>query len=221
MFGFLNKKPRAVRQPDGEAFRKGFSQHIPEAAVEYVMGLWREHPFNFTVAGSRKTCLGNYMYKNGRHFISVNGDSNPYSFLITLIHEIAHQRVRESQKLFRQAPAPHGHEWKFHFKTLMAPLLHPYIFPEDILQVLVPHMQNPAASSTKDPALVKVLSRYSPEKVIKGTYLSEVADGKIFNFNGRQFKRIQNRRTRILVECVNTRKRYTIPGIALVELEDR
>ena len=52
MFGFLNKKPRAVRQPDGEAFRKGFSQHIPEAAVEYVMGLWREHPFNFTVAWS-------------------------------------------------------------------------------------------------------------------------------------------------------------------------
>ncbi|MDT4877542.1 hypothetical protein FQZ97_1130720 [compost metagenome] len=100
----------------------------------------------------------------------------------------------------------------------MAPLLNLRIFPEDILQVLVAHMQNPAASSTKDPALVRVLSRYSPEKIVKGIYLSEVADGKIFNFNGRQFKRIQNRRTRILVECVNTRKRYTIPGVALVEL---
>ena len=219
MFGFLNKRPQAVKSPNEEAFRKGFSQHIPERAVEYVMALWREHPFNFTVAGSRKTCLGNYMYKNGRHFISVNGDSNPYSFLITLIHEIAHQRVRVSQKLFRRAPAPHGHEWKFHFKTLMAPLLNPAVFPEDVLHVLLPHMQNPAASSTKDPALVRVLSRYSPQKVIEGIYLSEVADGKIFNFNGRRFKRIQNRRTRILVECVNTRKRYTIPGIAMVSEE--
>lgn len=218
MFGFLNKKPQPVKPPDEEAFRKGFIQHIPENAVEYVMALWREHPFSFTVAGSRKTCLGNYMYKNGRHFISVNGDSNPYSFLITLIHEIAHQRVRVSQKIFQRAPAPHGQEWKFHFKTLMAPLLNLRIFPDDILQVLLTHMQNPAASSTKDPALVRTLSRYSPEKIIRGIYLSEVADGKIFNFNGRQFKRIQNRRTRILVECINTRKRYTIPGIALVEI---
>jgi len=216
MFGFLNKRPQAVKPPNEDAFRNGFSQHIPESAVEYVMTLWREHPFNFTVAGSRKTCLGNYMYKNGRHFISVNGDSNPYSFLITLIHEIAHQRVRVHQKLFGRAPAPHGAEWKFHFKTLMAPLLNPHTFPDDILQVLVRHMQNPAASSTKDPALVRILSRYSPEKMIKGIYLSEIEDGKIFNFNGRQFKRIQNRRTRILVECVNTRKRYTIPGIAMV-----
>ncbi|MCD8540068.1 MAG: transcription elongation protein SprT [Leadbetterella sp.] len=217
MFGFLNKRPLAVKPLNEEAFRKGFSQHIPENAVDYVMALWREHPFNFTVAGSRKTCLGNYMYKNGKHFISVNGDSNPYSFLVTLIHEIAHQRVKVSQKLFRQAPAPHGVEWKFHFKTLMAPLLNHRVFPEDILQMLVPHMQNPAASSTKDPALVRALSRYSPEKTTKGIYLSEVADGKTFNFNGRQFKRIQPRRTRILVECVNTRKRYTIPGVALVE----
>ncbi|WP_367916417.1 transcription elongation protein SprT [Leadbetterella sp. DM7] len=218
MLGFLNKKPRAVRPQNEDVFRKGFAGHIPEDAVDYVMALWREHPFNFTVAGSRKTCLGNYMYKNGRHFISVNGDSNPYSFLITLIHEIAHQRVRVGQKLFHRAPAPHGQEWKFHFKTLMAPLLSARIFPEDILQVLVPHMQNPAASSTKDPALVRALSFYSPEKVVKGIYLSEVPDGKVFNFNGRQFKRIQPRRTRILVECVNTRKRYTIPGVARVEL---
>ena len=217
MFGFLNKRPHAVKAPNEDAFRKGFALHIPENALDYVMGLWREHPFNFTVAGSRKTCLGNYMFKNGRHIISVNGDANPYGFLITLIHEIAHQRVQISRKPFRQAPAPHGSEWKFHFKTLMAPLLHPGVFPEDILGILTAHMQNPAASSTKDPALVRALSRYSPEKIVKGIYLSDLPDGKTFNFNGRQYTRIQNRRTRILVECVSTRKRYTISGTAMVE----
>ncbi len=217
MFGFLNKKPVATAQSNEDLFRKGFQAHVPEDALEYVMKLWREHPFNFTVAGSRKTCLGNYMYKNGRHFISVNGDSNPYSFLITLIHEIAHQRVRVNQGLFKREPAPHGNEWKFQFKTLMSPLLKDVVFPQDVLQVLIPHMQNPAASSTKDPALVKALSVYSPEKFEKGVFLSEVVDGNAFNFNGRNFKKIETRRTRILVECIKTKKRYTIPAIARVE----
>ncbi len=219
MFGFLNKKPLAAKEPNEEQFRKGFQTHLPdEEAVEYVMELWREHPFNFTVAGSRKTCLGNYMFKNGRHFISVNGDSNPYSFLITLIHEIAHQRVKVNQGLFKRNPSPHGNEWKFQFKTLMAPLLRTYVFPEDILRVLIPHMQNPAASSTKDPCLVKALGAYSPEKIETGVYLSEVTEGNVFRFNGRVFKKLQNRRTRILVECTATSKRYTIPGIARVEI---
>lgn len=217
MFGFLNKKPQAIKQPNEDVFRKGFATHIPAEAVEYVMQLWREHPFSFTIAGSRQTCLGNYIFKNNRHYISVNGDSNQYSFLITLIHEIAHQRVRVNQGLFKRAPAPHGNEWKFQFKTLMAPLLKEVVFPDDVLRVLIPHMQNPAASSTKDPALVKALSVYSPEKFEKGIFLSEVVDGSLFNFNGRHFKKIETRRTRILVECIQTKKRYTIPAIARVE----
>jgi SprT protein len=219
MFGFLNKKPAPIKSVNEDAFRKGFETHLPDkASVDYAMKLWREHPFSFTVAGSRKTCLGNYMYKNGRHYISVNGDSNPYSFLITLIHEIAHQRVKVNQKLFKRPPAPHGDEWKYEFKILMAPLLKGTSFPDDILNVLIPHMQNPAASSTKDPALVRALSVYSPQKIEKGVFLSEVSDGIVFNFNGRNFKRIQNRRTRILVECISSKKRYTIPGVARVEI---
>lgn len=219
MFGFLNKKPAPIKSVNEDAFRKGFETHLPDqSSVDYVMALWREHPFSFTVAGSRKTCLGNYMYKNGRHYISVNGDSNPYSFLITLIHEIAHQRVKVNQGLFKRHPAPHGDEWKYQFKILMAPLLKGSSFPNDILNVLIPHMQNPAASSTKDPALVRALSVYSPQKIEKGVFLSEVSDGIVFNFNGRNFKRIQNRRTRILVECVSSKKRYTIPGVARVEI---
>jgi SprT protein len=219
MFGFLNKKPAPIKSVNEDAFRKGFETHLPDkAAVDYTMALWREHPFSFTVAGSRKTCLGNYMYKNGRHYISVNGDSNPYSFLITLIHEIAHQRVKVNQQLFKRPPAPHGDKWKYQFKILMAPLLKGTSFPDDILNVLIPHMQNPAASSTKDPALVRALSVYSPQKIEKGVFLSEVSDGIVFNFNGRNFKRIQNRRTRILVECISSKKRYTIPGVARVEI---
>ena len=218
MFGFLNKKPLAIKRPDEESFRRGFLSQLPdETSVEYIMDLWRKNPFSFKVAGSRKTCLGNYMYKNGRHYISVNGDSNPYSFLITLIHEIAHQHVKINHGLFKRVPEPHGNAWKLHFKTLMGPMLKESVFPNDILEVLIPHMQNPAASSTRDHALVKALARYSDNKQETGVYLADLAEGKVFNFKGRKFKKIENRRTRILAECIATRNRYTIPGIAQVE----
>jgi SprT protein len=209
----LFRKPKII--PKDQMFRNAFSKHIPDTAVDYVMSLWTEHPFYFKVARSRKTCLGNYMFKNGAHHISVNGDSNAYSFLITLIHEIAHQRVQIHQSLFKRKPSPHGETWKKEFSRLMSPLLTPNVFPEDILEVLIPHMQDPAASTVKDPNLVKVLAHYSPEK--EGIYLSDLPDGEEFLFKGRRFKRIAQRRTRILVECVTSKKRYTIPGIAHVE----
>lgn len=219
MLGFLKKRPVATKQYNEELFRKGFSEHLPnDFALEYVMKLWREQPFSFTVAGSRKSCLGNYMYKNGRHFISVNGDSNPYSFLVTLIHEIAHQRVRIEQGAFKRPPAPHGSEWKLQFKLLMKPLLLNEVFPQDILEVLVPHMQNPAASSTKDPALYRILLTYSSHVAEnQAIHLSDLGIGQHFSFNGRRFKKIKNRRTRILAECIDTKKQYTISALALVE----
>ena len=220
MFGFLNKKPLAIKKPDEDSFRRGFEAQLPdETSVAYIMDLWRKNPFSFKVAGSRKTCLGNYIFKNGRHYISVNGDSNPYSFLITLVHEIAHQHVKINQGLFKRVPEPHGNEWKLNFKILMAPLLKGSVFPGDILEVLIPHMQNPAASSTRDHALVKVLAKYSTSKVETGIYLADVDEGKLFNFKGRKFKKLQTRRTRILAECVATKNRYTIPGIAQVEVD--
>ena len=219
MFGLFDKKEIVKKLPNEDQFRAGFAVQIPEKSLDYVMSLWREYPFSFTVAGSRKTCLGNYIYKNKHHYISVNGDSNPYSFLITLIHEIAHQRVKIDQKPLRKSPLPHGDEWKYHFKVLMAPLLNPEVFPADILRVLTAHMRNPAASSTKDPHLLKALARYSPQKNISTVFLSDLENGTIFTFNKRQFKKISDRRTRTLAECTSTNKKYTISSIAQVEVK--
>ncbi len=196
-------------------FRELFARYLPPASLDYVMDLWKAYPFYFKVARSRKTCLGNYMYRDGSHHISVNGDANPYGFLITLIHEIAHQRVKVHQRFFQRTPAPHGDTWKKQFQTLMAPLLHAEVFPEKVLQVLRAHMQDPAASTVKDPNLVKVLAEHSPDE--KGIFLADLPDGEVFSFKGRRFQRIQSRRTRILVECTSTQRRYTIPGIAKVE----
>ncbi|MCP9768848.1 transcription elongation protein SprT [Lacihabitans sp. LS3-19] len=220
LFGFLKKKPVLVQKTSVEKLNKILLAKIPENAVPYILDLWQHSPFNFTVSRSRKTCLGNYRLKDNQHYISVNGDSNQYAFLVTLIHEIAHQHVAIQQKLFRRRPAPHGIEWKTTFTKLMAPMLDLGVFPEDIHVVLKKHMKNPAASSTKDPLLMKALGNYSQSEIPQGPTLSEIQSGDLFVFNNKKYKKIENRRTRTLVECAVSKKRYTIASFAPIQLLD-
>lgn len=215
VFGFLKKKPPHLLDTSEKNFRRVLEMKIPETAVNYIILLWTASPFNFAVARSRKTCLGNYQFKHQRHYISVNGDSNPYSFLITLIHEIAHQHVTINKSIFRRNPAPHGLEWKTTFSKLMKPMLTESVFPADILNVLKKHMENPAASSTKDQELVKVLSKYS-ENEDEGHSLEILAKGKVFVFKNKKYRKIEDRRTRTLVECMVSKKKYTIPSFAKI-----
>ncbi|MCP9754414.1 transcription elongation protein SprT [Lacihabitans sp. CCS-44] len=220
MFGFLKKKPESVVKTSSEKLEKLLSAKIPIASLPYVMNLWKTHPFNFSITKSRKSCLGNYRLKDGQHFITVNGDSNAYSFLVTLIHEIAHQHVALTAKLFRRKPAPHGVEWKTTFSNLMQPLLTEEVFPGEILKVLQKHMINPAASSTRDPSLVKVLGIFNEKENSDAPLLSEIPSGKIFVFNNKKYRKLENRRTRTLVECTSSKKKYTIASYAPIQIID-
>jgi SprT protein len=218
LFGFLKKKPESVVNTSSEKLENMLSAKIPMAAVSHVMNLWKDYPFNFSITKSRKSCLGNYRLKDGQHFITVNGDSNIYSFLVTLVHEIAHQHVTLKMRLFRKKPAPHGVEWKTTFSSLMQPLLTEAVFPEEILKVLKKHMVNPAASSTRDPLLVKALGIFNETEYSDAPKLSEIPTGKIFVFNNKRYRKIENRRTRTLVECTSSKKKYTIASYAPIQI---
>jgi hypothetical protein len=218
LFGFLKKKPESFVKTSSEKLENLLSAKIPTEAVSYVMSLWKDQPFNFSITKSRKSCLGNYRLKDGQHFITVNGDSNTYSFLVTLVHEIAHQHVTLKMRLSRKKPAPHGVEWKTTFSSLMKPLLTNAVFPEEILIVLKKHMVNPAASSTRDPLLVKALGIFKETEFSDAPKLSEIPTGKIFVFNNKIYKKIENRRTRTLVECTSSKKKYTIASYAPIQI---
>jgi SprT protein len=218
IFGFLKKKPQPVLSTSRSSLKQIFEEKVPPAAVSYLLQLWEAHPFNFTLSGSRKTCLGNYSFRNQQHHITINGDANPFSFLITCVHEIAHQHVVLFHKSkTRRHLLPHGIEWKTTFQKLMLPVLTEEIFPSDVLLCLRNHMQNPAASSTRDSALMKTLKGYSNQEITTGHTLGALSEGKMFIFNKKKYKKVQDRRTRSLVECVKTKMRYTIPRHAEVE----
>ena len=132
------------------------ARHLPTTTLAYCEQLWRQYDFDLHIARPRRTRLGDFMVKPpARPRITVNVNLNPYSFLITYIHEVAHCAVYRqylSGRMFpgrmsRRKVAPHGPEWKALFSTLLQPVLHDEVLPLDILRPLQRYAQNPRAST--------------------------------------------------------------------------
>ncbi len=195
--------------------REMLERHVPQAAVSYCLSLWLHYPFHFRITRQRKTKQGDYRYykREKSHTITINHNLNPYSFLITYIHEIAHL---ETFQQFGFKIAPHGLEWKNHFRTLMRPLLLPSIFPDDILLALSRYLQNPKASTCSDPGLIRALQQQDANEGF--ITLADVQLNRKFRFNQRVFLKEEVKRTRAWCREVKTGKCYTVAESALVEI---
>ncbi len=189
--------------------------HLPQNAIHYAYDLWAEHRFNFKVTRSRSSKYGDYRYnpRSGEHSITVNGDLNPYAFLVTYIHEVAHLVTYKSHS---RAALPHGKEWRSHFRQLMLPMLSDLVFPKDILDPLSHHMKNPKATSSADHRLSEALRKYDEQTGL--VHLGEVNLGVVFRLNKRIFKAESKRRTRIVCEEIKSGRKYLISKIALVDI---
>jgi len=202
-------------RPSSELLRL-FQKHLPKNAISYCVQLWEESPFYFFVKPPRNTKLGDFRYRKDRSIqtITLNSDLNPYQFLLTYIHEVAHLRAFDR---FGTTHAPHGSEWKTLFKQLLEPLLVEPVFPRDLLVPLKLHMRNPSASSARDLFLMKEMSKYDsqlPEQA--GFFLADIAPQSIFELAGRKFRKGETRRTRILCEELATGKKYLVSRLAKV-----
>jgi len=208
--------PPVTFTPDvAKKMHEMLNKHVPAQAVAYCLALWKEQPFSFKITRTRSSCFGNYTFKDGQHKITVNNDLSIYAFVITYIHEIAHQRAWLNKT--RKKIDPHGAEWKKSFQLLMAPILNPEVFPETILVPLSRYMSNPAASSVSYAPLAKALQMHEliPQS---GILLSDVPDNQWFTFRNAVFQRLEKRRTRVLCMERNSKRRYTILATARVDL---
>jgi SprT protein len=196
--------------------QKLFSKYVPEPSAKYCADLWTQLKFEFKLARSRSSKLGDYWYKSSlnKHKITVNKDLNPYSFLVTYIHEVAHM-VAGLRYGYRVKP--HGEEWKAVFKELMYPLMQDHVLPEDVLMPLHDYMISPGASSCSDPALYRALAKYDAKEDFM-IFLSEVPIGHAFLFGKRTFKKESIMRTRALCSDVKTGHRYYISLSAEVKV---
>lgn len=172
-------------------------ENIPVASRKPVAELIALSRASIKVVNERKTRHGDYRkMPNGTHQITINGNLNPYRFLITLIHELAHLLA---YKKYGYSIKPHGREWKHTFQQLMLPFIRPEIFPAELLPPLALHFKNPKASSDTDTRLSLALKSYDPPN--DKNFIFEIPEGGLFRlYNGKVFRRGTRRTKRF--ECV-------------------
>ncbi len=193
---------------------EGFKKYLPEAFVLYVVEIFLSANVKFKIVNGRKTKLGDFRAGiNGeKHQISVNGDMNSYSFLITTLHEFAHLHTFNT---YQNRVAPHGEEWKNAYRKLLVPVVNSEHLPEDIRKALVNSLINTKASSCTDHQLSRVLNSYN--KPVEGVEILErLPKNSTFVLNGREFIKGPLRRKRFICEDVKTKKSYLVNALANV-----
>lgn len=192
------------------------NDYLPENAFDSVVHYIVHHKIHLTITRERTTILGNYKKStNKNHAITVNGNLNSYSFLITLLHEIGHLLAFEK---FGHRIIAHGTEWKNEYGKILAVFIGKKIFPQDIEKELLMTLNNPAATSCAETSLLRVLKKYDPAK--PGIFLlEELPEESIFRVkNGRTFKKGKQLRKRFLCQELVSKKMYLFSPVAEVEL---
>lgn len=191
---------------------EGLKDFLPDNSFELVMPLILQHKVHLTISKERQTKLGDYRnaHAGKNHRISVNGNLNKFSFLITLLHELAHLLAFE--KYGSRIP-PHGKEWKTTYGQVLHSFLQHQIFPKDIAAELYATLQNPGASTCSEEGLQRILLRYDAKKI--GVKLVEqLLAGKLFKItDGRIFKKGELLRKRYKCTETATGKHYLFSGI--------
>ncbi len=171
-------------------------QLIPGKSKKKVIKLLESEPVIIRVTKKRISKHGDFRKKaNGDFFITINESTNPYRFLITLLHEIAHYIVF---KKYSSISKPHGPEWKLAYRKILLPFLNKQIFPDQICRCLAHYMKNPKASTDRDLNLFMALRKY--DKKENYSLILEIEKGQSFRIKGgRKFIKLNKRRK--LYEC--------------------
>lgn len=195
-------------------------RHLPTEACEYVGDLLAAREVVLRVSRPRLTKLGDHRPPRPAHpchRISINEDLNPYAFLTTLLHEIAHVDVWAKHVGRRRRPRPHGPEWKSEFATILAPVVVARWLPDDVASALGAYMRNPAAMSCSDRGLVLALARYDSAAATRHR-VEDLPLGSLFRVaNGRVFCRGRRVRTRYLCVESTTGAEYRVHALAFAE----
>jgi len=198
---------------------EAFGAYLPDNALQKVMPWFENYTIKLTITKARQSKLGDYLHPHPArpyHSITISSNQNPYSFLITLLHELAHLKAYIQ---YQNKIQPHGIEWQNIFKGILKEYLGCNIFPTAIEQAIQKSLSNLKASSCADKTLYKALAEFDPQNDDNLQWLETLPIGSLFLFkDGHTYKIINKRRTRFLCEQTQTKKNYLFPGIAKVKI---
>lgn len=192
---------------------------LPAGCDAYVADLVARQPLELRLSRPRRTKLGDHRPPSrsaARHRITINDDLNPFAFLTTLLHELAHA-VTWERHLRRRRIRPHGAEWKEEFGLILRPVVADGLLPPRVGAALARYLENPAAASCSDRGLVLALAEYdvSPTGRVRVEALSERA---VFRAaNGGVFRAGRLLRSRRACFELATGREFRVHGLALVE----
>ncbi|MCX6316769.1 MAG: SprT-like domain-containing protein [Bacteroidetes bacterium] len=202
--------------PKKEVPIQHLQQFLPAGTGDAVLAYLHQYRVHLTIARERKSILGDYRHRTPgtNHRISVNGNLNPYSFLVTLLHEIAHLLTFEQ---YGRTVAAHGKEWKNIFGQLLKQFLEHKIFPADIEKELLLSLKNPAASSCAEDGLLRVLRKYDKDATLMHLVEDLPANGLFRIKDGRVFQKGIQLRKRFKCTEVQTGRIYLFSPVYEVE----
>lgn len=193
-------------------------KYLPEGFVSRIHEMLTEYPLDFKIVRPRKTKLGDYRYdpKRSKPVITVNSNLNPYQFLVTTVHELAHFH---SFRIYGHRIKAHGAEWKKTYQQLSMPFIDSGALPKKVESAWLNSLISVKASSCADPELYKVLREFDKDFEDK-ILLEQLAVGTEFELNGKTFRKGKIRRKRYICTEVRTNKQYLVSPIAEVKLKE-
>jgi len=206
-----------------EQFYKGLEKYVPEQSLPTIAHWLAKYQVALKITGHRTSKRGDYRSpRRGKgHQISINASLNPYAFLTTLTHEIAHLTTFEK---YGHIVKPHGSEWKRDFQKLMLFFLGKTIFPKEIEQAIYGYLKNPAASSCTSPELIRAFKKYDKTPLLPDgfqmVFVEAVPMGVRFMLeDGRVF--VKGKKLRKRYECMelSTQRLYVFSPISEVVIK--
>jgi muconolactone delta-isomerase len=185
---------------------------IPGEAAPLILEYLNHYQVHLTITRERKSVLGDYRHatRDRNHRISVNGNLNSWSFLITLIHELAHLVTFMEYSSRVQS---HGREWKAIYRKMLEEFIRLAIFPADILDALKKNLHDLPASSCADEGLMRVLRRYD-ENAGELLLVEQIPEGACFSLeDNRVFRKGKKLRKRYQCMELATGKLYLFSPI--------
>ena len=204
-----------------EEYKAILAKYMPAVAVDSVYDFMSRHNVHLHITRKRTSKLGDYRWPQSRHNyhgISVNGDMNPYHFLMVLVHEMAHLNTYQR---YGSDIQPHGHEWQEEYRQL----LHQYLpcFPDDITVLLTRYIARIPLSRTVEKQIDAQLRHYDPNYTPSDDLtLDHLPPGTAFRIASKPqkpFRSLEKRRTRWVCLGLDDNKKYLVSGSARVIVE--
>jgi SprT protein len=225
----LEQKPttkNSSRSLGNHLTREKLQIYIPEPAIDYILKWFEKNSVRLRIAPARSTKFGDYRSpKSGTPAtISVNKNLNSFDFLLTLVHEMAHDEVLKSFsskhgtfpfRRKRNQPKPHGQEWKAMYLQLMVPLMSFDIFPGEILSAVDEYFSKTNSSTKANQNLTLALNKYDTPDGKE--FLLDLPLNEIFYLpGGKAFQKKERLRKRFQCQSLSNHKIYLFSPLSKV-----